>query len=80
MNFEPWSSDEDDDEASTTLIASSGGRLSFDIFNIHRPLTRWVFNGTGLELLTAGHESVTLNTRPITIHHHYSFIQKAAVG
>ncbi|GFV29624.1 hypothetical protein TNCV_329901 [Trichonephila clavipes] len=42
-NFEPWSSDSDNTYAGTPLplptfhTTPTGGRLSFDIFNLHRP-------------------------------------------
>ncbi|GFW35293.1 hypothetical protein TNCV_3004511 [Trichonephila clavipes] len=34
-----------------------------DRFNVHRVLTRWIFSGTGLELVTCHPRSDTLTTR-----------------
>ncbi|GFT49293.1 hypothetical protein TNCV_4582871 [Trichonephila clavipes] len=34
------------------LTSHTGGRLSLDRFNVHRPPTRRVFSGTRLELMT----------------------------
>ncbi|GFV30562.1 uncharacterized protein TNCV_41871 [Trichonephila clavipes] len=36
---------------------------ALDIFNVHRSLTRWVFSGTGLELVTCQQRSDTFTTR-----------------
>ncbi|GFW74025.1 hypothetical protein TNCV_545491 [Trichonephila clavipes] len=41
-----------------------GGLLcALDRFNVHRSPTRWVFSGTGLELVTSQPQSDTLTTR-----------------
>ncbi|GFV53739.1 hypothetical protein TNCV_1268241 [Trichonephila clavipes] len=53
-NFELRSSDEDDTRAGTSSpifhATPTGGRFSFDRFNVQRSPTRWVFSGTRLEL------------------------------
>ncbi|GFV35609.1 hypothetical protein TNCV_3473801 [Trichonephila clavipes] len=51
-------------EAAPPLLttAPTGGRLTFDKFNVHRSPRRQVFSGTGLELVTCQPRSDTLTT------------------
>ncbi|GFW80003.1 hypothetical protein TNCV_984121 [Trichonephila clavipes] len=72
-NFEPWSSDEDDSGAGTASPnyhgTPAGGCLnSLERFNVHPSTTRWVFSGTGLELMTCQSRSDTLTTRQPRLH------------
>ncbi|GFW08657.1 hypothetical protein TNCV_2776781 [Trichonephila clavipes] len=67
-NFEPWPSDGDDTGAGTTSAnfhsRPEGGRLSFDIFNMHRPP---LHGGSSVVLGSnsrhASHDFVTLTTK-----------------
>ncbi|GFV28025.1 hypothetical protein TNCV_187011 [Trichonephila clavipes] len=52
-------------EVAPLLLTSTatGGRLSYDRFNVHHPPTRRIVSGASLELITHRYESVTLTTR-----------------
>ncbi|GFS81326.1 hypothetical protein TNCV_1225131 [Trichonephila clavipes] len=61
-NFEPWASDEDNTLADTPIFPTTpaGGRLSLDIFNVHRPPLHGGFSAVStLNSRHASHESVT---------------------
>ncbi|GFW53798.1 hypothetical protein TNCV_3938921 [Trichonephila clavipes] len=52
-HFEPWSSDEDDTLAATPSPNYHTNERTFALsIERHRSPTRWVFSGTGLELMT----------------------------
>ncbi|GFW44075.1 uncharacterized protein TNCV_998401 [Trichonephila clavipes] len=55
-NLEPWSSDVDDTLNGTPLLTTTPPQredvAALDRFNVHHCPTRWVFSGTGFELVT----------------------------